>query len=679
MVIVGVDTGGTFTDFVAVVNGELRVHKEHSTPEDPAKAILKGLKVLEVAGQVSVLVHGTTVATNALLERKGVRTGLLTTAGFRDVLEIGRQNRPKLYDLWQVKDPPIVPREWRLEVRERLDERGTVLIPLEEADIERAIGEFHAAGLESVAVCFLFSFANPVHEVLAAERLRKAGFFVSASHEILPEYREYERTVTTVVNAYIAPIVGRYLERLVAGLPSTTILRVMQSNGGVVSAKTAARQAVRTVLSGPAGGVVGARAVAQRAGIARLISFDMGGTSTDVCLIDGEPQERSEGQIGPYPVRLPMLDIHTVGAGGGSLAWFDRGGALRVGPRSAGAQPGPACYGRGGEEATVTDAAVVIGWIPFDSFLGGQMELDRERAAFAVEKVARELGWRREGAALGILEVAQATMEGAIRVITVERGHDPREFTLVAFGGAGPVVACELATRLYIPRVLIPRYPGVLSALGLVMADQVRDYLRTVMCSADDEARVRQVLAELEFEATRDLTDEALPPTAARFEAALDLRYSGQSYELTVPFSGELSQSRATFQALHRQRYGFALSGEPVVVVNVRLRTILPCQSIALGQQERLVFWEPEPEGEWQVAFRRDGEAKRFTVPRYRRDNLTAGALLVGPALITQYDTTVVIPPGWRGFVDELGTLILEQRGAQTVELGQRGWYGSSS
>jgi len=665
MVRVGVDTGGTFTDFVVSDGRRLRIHKQPSTPHDPAEAILAGLRALGLWEQLERLVHGTTVATNAVLERKGARTGLLTTSGFRDVLEIGRQNRPRLYDLRQVREAPLVPREWRLEVRERVDERGRVLVPLHQHDVEEAIARFRAAGVESVAVCFLFGFANPEHERRAAEALRAAGFAVSASHEVLPEYREYERTSTTVVNAYVGPVMSRYLRRLAETLPPGTSLWVMQSNGGTVRAAVAAQQAVRTLLSGPAAGVIGARSVARASGVRKVISFDMGGTSTDVCLIDGEARERSEGRIGDFPVRMPMLDIHTVGAGGGSIAWFDEGGALRVGPHSAGAVPGPAAYGRGGEEPTVTDAAVVLGWLLPEAFLGGTLHLDGERAREALWRIARRLGRGVEEAALGVLEVAEANMERAIRVVSVERGEDPRECGLVAFGGAGPMVACRLASKLHIPLVLIPPHPGTLSALGLLAAPLLRDYLQTVMLPAEKaEAALEKPIADLAAAATRDLADDGILPTEATFQFALDLRYAGQSYELTVPFTHALSEAVERFHRAHEQLYGYADRRLPVTIVNVRLRVSVPSELESPYRASRPVsLWEPEPVETRPVVFGDQDDWSRLPTPRFERDQLAPGALLTGPALVTQYDATTVIPPDWRGFVDATGTIVLQRRG----------------
>uniref|UniRef100_A0A831X251 Hydantoinase/oxoprolinase family protein n=1 Tax=Thermorudis peleae TaxID=1382356 RepID=A0A831X251_9BACT len=662
MRIVGVDTGGTFTDFVLFEDGRVRVHKVLSTPTDPARAILQGLADLGIDRTVDVVVHGSTVATNAVLEHKGARTGLITTAGFRDVLEIGRQNRPKLYDLRQQKPPPLVPRELRLEVTERLDERGGVLVPLDQESVRAAIDRLQQAGVESVAVCLLFSFANPEHERIVAEAAERAGFFVSASHVVLPEFREYERTSTVALNAYVGPLMARYLSRLEQSLPRQTTVRIMQSNGGTISAATAGREAARTLLSGPAAGVVGAAYVAEASGFRRVISFDMGGTSTDVSLIDGAPTQTTEGKIGPYPMRLPMLDIHTVGAGGGSIAWFDAGGALRVGPVSAGADPGPAAYGRGGSEPTVSDANVVLGRLVPDAFLGGTMRLDAERARLAVGKIAERLGSAPEAAALGIVQIANANMEAAIRVISVERGYDPRDFTLVAFGGAGPLHACELAERLRIPRVLVPTTPGVLSALGMLATDIVKDYARTVMLRPGGPLdQIEPAFGELEERARVELGAEGIAPDAMRLDRFLDLRYVGQSYELTVPFQGDVAGTVAAFHRAHERRYGYADSAEPVEVVNVRLRATGLISKPALERQPEPSPWRPEPSEKRPVTFDQAGEPMTCTAALYQRDRLGPGAVIAGPAIVTQYDTTTVLPPGWDARVDAVGNLIAER------------------
>ena len=524
---IGIDTGGTFTDFIWVdKEGRLRLYKEPSTPDDPSRAVLAGLAVGGAPAAADV-VHGSTVATNALLQRRGAPTALVATAGFADVLEIGRQDRPDLYALVPQKPPPLVPRQWRFEVRERVGADGQVVMPLDEASLAEVVERVAAAGVESVAVCLLFSFLRPEHEqhVGAALRARLPGVHVSLSSDILPEYREYERTATTVINATVAPLMGRYLARLAEQLTPRR-LAVMQSNGGIISAALAGAQAARTALSGPAGGVVGARFVAASAGpggagYTDLITFDMGGTSTDVALCAGRAPTTTGGSIAGLPLRLPLIDIHTVGAGGGSLAYLDAGGALQVGPQSAGAWPGPACYHADyeawrrltdedrpptaadttGEEGswgqvpgarvehsspgtwnlepgtfcTVTDANLVLGRLDAERFLGGQMALHEASALAAVGALAAEMGSTVEGAALAIMRVANAAMERAIRRVSVERGHDPRRFTLLAFGGGGPLHACELAEALGIPRVLVPPTPGVLSALGMLAAAPARD------------------------------------------------------------------------------------------------------------------------------------------------------------------------------------------------------------
>ena len=664
-VVVGVDTGGTFTDFVLLEDGELRVHKVLSTPIDPASAILQGLSDLGVGENLSALVHGSTVATNAVLERKGVKTGLITTEGFRDVLEIGRQTRPKLYAIRVEREPTLVPRELRVEVTERLDELGDVLIPLDDDSVDEAISALARAGVDSVAVCLLFSFANPEHERRVVLAARGAGFHVSASAEVLPEFREYERTSTVVLNAYVAPIMDRYLGRLEQSLPGEAILRIMQSNGGSISAATARQEAARTLLSGPAAGVVGAAYVASAAGFERSISFDMGGTSTDVALIDGGISETTDGNIGGHPTKLPMIDIHTVGAGGGSIAWFDSGGALRVGPRSAGADPGPAAYGRNGLEPTVTDANVVLGRLIPDAFLGGGMRLDREAALRAVNDIAERLGSTVEEAALGMVRVANANMEAAIRVISVERGHDPRLFTLVAFGGAGPLHACELANALRIPRVLVPSTPGVLSALGMLAADILKDYVQTVMVGAEHaEGRVEPVFAELEKRGREDLSREGVDEDRTVIERYLDLRYVGQSYELLVPYEGELEAAINEFHTAHDRRFGYSDPTERVQVVNVRLKARGVADRPRIDRETIEPNAAAEPSAVLPVVFGMDGGATELQTPIYDRATMKPGVAVSGPAIVTQYDTTTVLPPGWRLMVGATRSLIAEKESA---------------
>lgn len=662
-ILVGVDTGGTFTDLVVLQDGRLEVQKVLSTPDDPARAILQGLTELGVQKGLHVLVHGSTVATNAVLEHKGAVTGLVTTEGFRDVLEIGRQARPKLYDLSARKVPPLVPRSRRVEVRERLNERGEILLALDEASLQAALDSLQEAGTEAVAISLLFSFTNPEHERRVAEAARAHGFYISASCDVLPEFREYERTSTVVLNAYVGPLIDRYLSHLEHDLPEHAILRIMQSNGGSILSSTARREAARTLLSGPAAGVVGAAFVARASDIARLITLDIGGTSTDVALVDGQISETTDGSIGGYPTKLPMIDIHTVGAGGGSIAWFDVGGALRVGPVSAGAVPGPAAYGRGGTEATVTDANLVLGRLLPDAFLGGTMALHPALARQAIAPIAERLHTSIEEAALGIIRVVNANMEAAIRVISVERGCDPRDFTLLAFGGAGPLHACELAAALRIPRVLVPTIPGVLSALGTLVADTLKDYVRTVMLDAPQaDETINRVLTELEEQGRRDLEREGIAPERIMLERYLDMRYVGQSYELVVPFEGDRAAAVERFHAAHERRFGYSDPEEPVQIVNVRLKARGVDTHPVLERREVVKDAKAVPTGTQTVIFADATSAtgwRTYEAARYERANLLPGTTFNGPAIVTQYDTTTVLPPNWRAFVDAVDNLIL--------------------
>jgi N-methylhydantoinase A len=667
----GVDTGGTFTDFVWLDDhGRFRIHKQLSTPDDPSEAVLVGARLLAVPETAVVdVIHGSTVATNALLERRGARTALITTRGFADLLAIGRQNRPELYALVPQKPAPLVPRPWRFEVDERVTAQGDVLTPLAPASLTPILAQIAADEIESVAVCLLFGFLHPAHEQQIRQALHAAqpALHVSLASEILPEYREYERTAATVINAYVAPLMDRYLGRLAAGLAPRR-LTVMQSNGGVISAAAAGAQAARTVLSGPAGGVVGARFVATQAGFEALITFDMGGTSTDAALCPGRLPTTAAGEIAGLPLRLPAIDIHTVGAGGGSLAYVDAGGALHVGPQSAGADPGPACYGRQSPpwRATVTDANLVLGRLDPDHFLGGALRLDAAAAQAALADLARAMGAATpQEAAWGVIQVANANMERAIRRISVERGHDPRRFTLVAFGGAGPLHACELAQNLQIPRVLIPPLPGVLSALGMLAAAPTKDYSRTVMQPLDAAgpemaAWLRAYLAPLAAQARQALAAEGHPADTISLRYALDMRYVGQSHELTVPV--DLNDSRTAvstrFHAAHAARYGYQRPDAAVEIVNVRLTAVASIQSPRLTSQPlgpadardahvgvKMVWFDRRPQ----------------TAQLYARDRLQPGHRCAGPAVVFQYDTTTVIPPGWETAVDANGNLLLSR------------------
>ena len=633
---IGVDAGGTFTDFVAIgPGGTVSAFKLRSNPSDPASVILAGIE-RAAAGADAEVVHGSTVATNALLERKGARTALVTTAGFEDVLEIGRQNREELYNL--LPEPRCLPveRELAFGVAERTLYDGAVesaAAPAELAGLRRRLQE---AGVEAVAVSFLHSYANPANERAAVRALRGLGY-VCASHEISPEFREYERTATTVVNAYVGPLMERYLRRL--GRASQWKISIFQSNGGSMTAREARRQPVRTVLSGPAGGVVGAIYIGRRAGYPLVMGFDMGGTSTDVSLAEGEPRETTESRVGGLPIRVPMLDIHTVGAGGGSIARVDEGGRLLVGPESAGADPGPACYGRG-TDATVTDAHVVLGRIRSGQFLGGEMAIEEERSAAAVDRIAAALGIDRVQAAAGILRVANAGMERAIRAISVERGYDPRRFALVAFGGCGGLHACELAEELDIRTVLVPEHAGVLSALGMLLADRIRDYAAGVLGRSDYERRFRR----LERLARRETPGAELARSA-------DIRYAGQSYELTVPW--EARDPAAPFHAAHARTYGYARPEHPIEIVTLRVRARLR-----------------RPKPRWRarrVAAGQQGEVRRvFTGGRWRRTPALpraaiSGEARPGPMLVLDYGATTLVPPGWRVRRDATGSLIIER------------------
>ncbi len=671
---IGIDTGGTFTDFTWLDgDGRLRVHKQPTTPDDPSRAVVAGLAAIDGASPDAPIIHGSTVATNALLERRGARTALITTAGFRDVLAIGRQNRPDIYALVPRKPPTLVARPWRHEAIERVSAAGDVLIPLDEAALAPVLERLAADGVESVAVCLLFSFLHPAHErrIAALIRERLGGVFVSLSVDVLPEYREYERTATTVLTAYVAPRLGRYLGRLAErGAPRR--LAVMQSNGGVNRAATAGAQAARTALSGPAGGVVGARFVAGAAGFDDIITFDMGGTSSDVALCPGRAPVTTEGEIAGLPLRLPMIDIHTVGAGGGSLAWVDAGGALNVGPQSAGADPGPACYhddfGRWraaldrhfpAGRATVSDANLLLGRLDAARFLGGEMALHEEPARRALASLAAELGGPAEAAAWAVVRVANANMERAVRRISVERGHDPRRFTLVAFGGGGPLHACELAEALDIPRVLVPPAPGVLSALGMLAAEPARDYSRTVMLSPD-EATAAGVFAPLAERARAEMAAEGIDAAHLSLRRGLDMRYRGQSHELTVSVGPGMDAAAMTeaFHAAHAARYGYARPEAAVEVVTARLSAVAPAAGLVLPR--RAAGGEDASAaviGRRPVWF--GGGFVMATL--YAREFLRPGNLLAGPGVIYQYDTTVIIPPGWVGAVDEVENLVVSR------------------
>jgi len=737
---IGIDTGGTFTDFVIFnpATGELTTFKIPSTPNNPAFAVLEGIqRISNLHSPFSILqiTHGSTVATNALLERKGARTALITTKGFRDVLAIGRQNRPALYDLTPTLPPPLVPDELRLEVNERVDAQGNVLIPLTSEETTNCQLSITSGPLkiESVAICLLFSFLHPEHEAKIAEKLRAAGYFVSPSHEILPEYREYERTATTVVNAYVSPIMDRYLGQLGDALGSQRVsdsairrfrditnqqtnqltnyqspitdhqssitqspnypitqLHIMQSNGGIISPAQARREAVRCILSGPAGGLVAAQNLPHNSATQRvsdkanpqlhqstdhqspthqithslnLLTFDMGGTSTDVSLIQDAPTITTEAEIGGLPIRVPVLDIHTIGAGGGSIAWIDPGGGLRVGPQSAGADPGPACYGRSSHPApdtssvtpTVTDANLLLGRLLPGHFLGGQMPLYPDLAQAAITPLAAQLGLTPIETALGIIAIANAHMARALRVISVERGHDPTDFALVSFGGAGGLHAADLARELGIPRIVISPYAAVFSALGMLMADVVKDYSQTVMLPGNTSiSHLRSQFSPLLTRARTNLLAESVHEDHITLHSQLDVRYHGQSYELTVPFT-ETWQD--TFDETYRANYGYAPPSAELEIVNLRVRAVGSVPSPKI---------KPVPYGGKDPISALIGSRRVYlapvssNVPVYDGERLTPGNQIPGPALIIRPDTTILLSPSDLAEVDGYHNLLIQ-------------------
>lgn len=718
---IAIDTGGTFTDCVYVKDGVLAVLKVLSTPDDPARSVLEGIRRItdslgigtsKYSSQVDSgrgstnlqkpqleVRHGTTMGTNALLERKGARVAFVTTAGFEDTIAIGRQNRQDLYNWMATPKPCLVPADLRFGVNERVSAEGKILLSPSDEELQELSEKIRATGAESVAVSLLFSFANPENETRVAEALRISTDHVgtaapgspaerssaqnsrasldrtaegsrphvaaanpelpiAVSHEILPEFREFERAAAVVVNAYLAPKAGAYVERLQSAIEAEHDgeLYVMQSAGGIVSGEIAAKEPVRTVLSGPAGGVIGAHRVAQLAGFQNIIAFDMGGTSTDVSLMEASgPKITNEARVSEIPLSVPMLDIHTVGAGGGSLAWFDRGGILHVGPMSAGADPGPICYGRG-EQATVTDANLALGRLDAELALAGTVQLDEVRTRKFMDDARGNLGSVEDFAA-GIVRVAEAEMEKAIRLISVERGYDPREFTLVCFGGAGPLHACSLARALGIPRVLVPAMPGALSALGILMSDVVRDYSRTVMLSVKSSeglnflTRLESYFTELETKADAEFRAEGLFGVASR---SADLRYAGQGYELNVPANSQMLES---FHALHRKRYGHSDESRTVEVVNMRVRMIASSEPINLPRTGRV-----GPECSKAVAKEKsvmfDGEW--LESPVLDRTQLRPGNKFEGPAIVHEYSATTVVLPGCRAEVDEHSNIVIE-------------------
>ena len=645
--VVAVDTGGTFTDVVAVSGADVRTLKVASTPDDPSRAVLEGVRGLLGEGESYLLLHGTTVATNALLERKGARVGLITNRGFEDVLEIGRQNRPQLYALVGHRPPPLAKKDDRLGISGRLDASGNEVEPLDPAEL-KTLREW-ARGRDSIAVCLLHSYANPAHEEQVAQALSEAPGTLSISSRILPEFREYERTSTVVVNAFVAPVVSGYLHRL-ADSSDARRIDIMGSGGGTLPVSRAAEEPVHTVLSGPAGGVVGGLEWSRRSGFDQIITFDMGGTSTDVSLCPGSPMRTREFDLDGIPVSVPVIDIHTVGAGGGSLAKVDAGGALKVGPESAGAVPGPICYGKGGDGVTVTDAQVWLGRLPAEGFLGGGATLDRESIRGPMAELARRMGTTPEAAAEGVIAVADTAMERALRVISVERGHDPRDFTLVAFGGAGGLHVAELADRIGCRGALIPPNPGLLSAFGILVAPPSKELSRTTFLRSNEEwaEPMEEALGDLSARATDALVGDGHDPETIRLSALVDARYAGQSFELRVPAAGWVE----AFHETHQERYGYARRESPVEGVTVRVIAEAPAMEVTAPELER----RPAPQ---PARVPLHGQTGSSTVPMYTRESLGSETEIVGPAIIAEYSATTWVPGGWTATVDTAASLHL--------------------
>ncbi|OWT71446.1 MULTISPECIES: hydantoinase/oxoprolinase family protein [unclassified Achromobacter] len=673
MVRIGIDVGGTFTDFVMAdtTTGALSYFKVPSSPEDPSVAIAQGTReMLEQhsvpPGEVEYFGHGTTVATNMVIERRGVRTGLVTTRGFRDVLAIGRQTRPSLYDHGVAKPAPLVWRRHRLEVGERLDATGAPLRGLDESELEQCVRELLADGVESLAISFLHSYRNPDHEEQARRVVERVapGLHVSISYEVLPEFREFERTSTTVLNAYVAPRMHHYLERLRTRLKDVGLTvdpLTFHSNGGLMPLKTVARLPVLSCLSGPAAGVIGSTVIGAAADLTEIITFDVGGTSTDVSLITGgRPGFTSDRLVAGYPVKMPMIDIHVVGAGGGSIARLDDVGALKVGPDSAGAVPGPVAFGKGGTVPTLTDANIVLGRLNPATLLGGRMKVDRERAAAVIDAlIARPIGVSVEEAAHGILRIATANMSRAIRTVSTEHGHDPADFTLFAFGGAGPLHAAEVAQECGIGGVLVPQEPGTMCARGILLADVSRDFVRTQLAPLDDEnwRRIQGVLRDMCQEGDQWLEQEHVAQAQRRFHCLIDGRYRGQTHDIRVALQAGAEEAQDAFtdgfHRAHKAQHGHAHPDRPIEIVNCRL------QAVGLVVKAGATAWQPtRPTPVWDerdVYFDKDAGWMRTRV--YDRASLPSGLALAGPVIIEEMSSTTVVLPGQTATIDEAGNI----------------------
>ena len=687
--LLGVDIGGTFTDLMLFdpASKKMRFMKILTTPENHSKGVMEGIRRITEAEGCSMsdiysVIHGSTIGINTVIERKGAKTGLITTSGFEDVLLIGRQTRPRIYD-WRVGRPsPLVPGNLRKGIAERMDHHGEVIEPLDTMDVKRVVEYFKENGVESIAICLLHSYANPSHELTIKDGIvqESPDVYISVSSELLPEFREYERMSTTVVNSYIGPVVSNYLGSMEAELKDRGIgqLLVMEANGGLTSVEDAVKHTVGTIESGPAGGVLAAAYIGRLIGKRNIVSFDMGGTTAKSSIVvDSLPLVTTMYEISPleqgerlvrgsgYPIKTPVIDLVEVGAGGGSIAWIDAGEALRVGPQSAGADPGPACYGRGGAEATITDANVVLGRIDPEYFLGGEMSLDPEASDRALDGIAEALGITRLDAAEGILSVANSIMARGVRYVTTERGIDVKDFSMVAFGGAAPVQVIDLAEIVGVKEIIVPPSPGVFSAFGFLVADLVHNYVRTSysLCSETSWNRVEGIFAELEERGHTQLERDNVPPADRRMTRTLDMRYAGQSHELNVAVRGaqSLEEMVSRFHGVHERHYGYSMPGEEVAIVNYRL--------VAMGVRPKPVIESRErpsgdadvtPKGERRVHFNDEGWV-RCSV--YDRDLLKPGNVVHGPCVVEEWDTTTVVNDGYAGTVDGYGNLILAKGG----------------
>ncbi len=657
MYLLGIDTGGTFTDFVLYDGKDYKVHKISSTPDDPSTAICDGVNYFnEVPFRYLTLIHGTTVATNTLLERKGARVLLLTTKGFEDVIEIGRQNRGKLYDLFWTKKPALVPKRDRIGISERVNSKGMVLKELNGDEVHTLMQSSNFEEFEAVAVCFINSYANPVHEIKVQNVLSSLDIPVSISYEVIPEFREYERTSTTVVNSYLIPKVRGYMHSLNKKLKGVGIY-VMQSNGGVITPEQAANEPVKVIASGPAGGVVGAYKIARQTGIDKVITYDMGGTSTDLSVCDGELKFTTETVIDDVPIKIPMMDILTIGSGGGSIAYADSGGVLKVGPESAGADPGPACYGKG-KYPTVTDANLMLGRMQAENFLGGRMKVDPKLSESSIKALNNGFGIDPLKLAEMIIKVANSNMERAIKVISVEKGYDPREFSLISFGGAGGLHACELARSIGLKRVIFPVNPGVLSALGMLFADSFKDYSKGFFlnCKEADLSVLELQYGELEQKAVRDIQgveqNASCSEEDTEFLRSMDVRYKRQSHELTIPYSRDFIDD---FHKKHLKRYGFNGVGNTVEIVALRVRAVISRSAFELPE---LKTERSEITGTGSLVYI-NGEWT--DIVRYDRSRFYNGFVFKGPSIINEDTSTIFIPEGFRCVVDRFGNIVSER------------------